>query len=501
MEDDNSSCSTSRRSSISSSIHTISDDDMGNSGGEGNRSKRRRPSTSPPIEEVKKRKGGKKLKIAQADPARTDETLENLLMKIEHALRREVGGKPSLTVGGRQDALESIKIIRQGTYKNSYDSPDPTREALLEELREIKLENELLKARERLRGEVEKNSRLSNEIKCLKEALEEMRTMYREVLTAIKNQSSETHKHEKTYADKVKNSGQNKEERPIKESQQTNNTANKVSKRKSKIKWKPWKGNQKFEISVKSKDEKAEDIKQIMTEIKEVINVRETGPVNKVLKIPETKKIVVRTDNRSQHETMKAKLEKSRTLDIKCKDGTNPQVIIYGIDKGYTAAKLMSEIEDCNPELKTFIDDKEIIPVTTKRSKRPGIESWILETSPAAFQTLMKKRKILFEMESLWLSEYISIAICFKCCIYGHVAKYCTYATKCFRCGQEHEGRSCNSQSTKCVNCETANSTELNHWAISVRCPIYTAKLKKNRKYINYSSASENSAETATIDV
>ena len=47
---------------------------------------------------------------------------------------------------------------------------------------------------------------------------------------------------------------------------------------------------------------------------------------------------------------------------------------------------------------------------------------------------------------------------CFNCQAYGHKAEICTKKPKCGKCAQEHETRTCNSESLHCVHCEGAHA-------------------------------------------
>lgn len=102
------------------------------------------------------------------------------------------------------------------------------------------------------------------------------------------------------------------------------------------------------------------------------------------------------------------------------------------------------------------------------------------------YKALMKKEMILFDYIMTGIKEYINIAMCFRCCKFGHVAKYCGNKEICYNCGKEHITEECMSEMRNCKNCEEAGYSPRSHDARDLRCPIFQRKLKEGKSHINY---------------
>lgn len=79
---------------------------------------------------------------------------------------------------------------------------------------------------------------------------------------------------------------------------------------------------------------------------------------------------------------------------------------------------------------------------------------------------------------------------CYNCCRFGHTKLQCRSKPRCFKCGQEHSGDSCDihEDSLSCCSCGGA------HYATSKSCPEYTRQTKIKHsmadKCISYAEAS-----------
>lgn len=99
----------------------------------------------------------------------------------------------------------------------------------------------------------------------------------------------------------------------------------------------------------------------------------------------------------------------------------------------------------------------------------------------------MRKVSILFDFMGVIVEEYLSLPMCFKCCMFGHVAKHCkSVKDTCYKCGGEHDGRSCDVSMKSYVNCKRVGNEEHNHEARDRNCLIYKRKLEWQKGHINY---------------
>lgn len=48
----------------------------------------------------------------------------------------------------------------------------------------------------------------------------------------------------------------------------------------------------------------------------------------------------------------------------------------------------------------------------------------------------------------------MEVTQCFKCCMFGHVSKYCKHDASCYKCRGHHDGKDYTNESWNCINCE-----------------------------------------------
>ncbi|CAK1589026.1 unnamed protein product [Parnassius mnemosyne] len=77
---------------------------------------------------------------------------------------------------------------------------------------------------------------------------------------------------------------------------------------------------------------------------------------------------------------------------------------------------------------------------------------------------------------------------CYNCCRFGHVKSKCRSKPRCYKCGQPHDGESCEVTSVTCLHCSG------NHTAISSSCPEFnrqkSIKVIMSQEHISYDEAS-----------
>ncbi|CAF1047759.1 unnamed protein product [Didymodactylos carnosus] len=67
---------------------------------------------------------------------------------------------------------------------------------------------------------------------------------------------------------------------------------------------------------------------------------------------------------------------------------------------------------------------------------------------------------------------------CYKCCKFGHPAKYCKNVEICNKCSGSHAANICTSTDVKCINCDEQ------HMATSKQCKEYLRNKEKIKKTI-----------------
>nr|CAI5856807.1 unnamed protein product [Callosobruchus analis] len=107
-------------------------------------------------------------------------------------------------------------------------------------------------------------------------------------------------------------------------------------------------------------------------------------------------------------------------------------------------------------------------------------ENWILQAKHDNAKWFLKKQLVNFDLLKVHVEEHINLAICFNCCSYGHVAKYCKQNECCHRCASCHSAKECKEESLKCVNCQEMKYNDIAHSARDVNCPVYKLRFRNN---------------------
>lgn len=84
------------------------------------------------------------------------------------------------------------------------------------------------------------------------------------------------------------------------------------------------------------------------------------------------------------------------------------------------------------------------------------------------------------------MEESLFIPRCFKCSEYNHAQNDCTNGDVCVACDGPHPFVDCKAQNFFCINCQRAGLDIGDHRADNAQCPIYLAKLRFVRTWINY---------------
>ncbi|KAJ8945529.1 hypothetical protein NQ318_020374 [Aromia moschata] len=102
------------------------------------------------------------------------------------------------------------------------------------------------------------------------------------------------------------------------------------------------------------------------------------------------------------------------------------------------------------------------------------------------FKAIVKKGKLNYECELLYAEEYLGLAMCYKCCRFGHIAKYCREDDVCYKCGRGHDARECGERNERCVNCLRMFGKPGQHNARDASCPAFKINIERSRTCIKY---------------
>lgn len=238
-------------------------------------------------------------------------------------------------------------------------------------------------------------------------------------------------------------------------------------------------------IQIKNVHDPNDAIQKFKTEIKN----KEIGKGFKSIQQTKNGAIIVESFDKKQQEMLKTVLNNNNNFKMKESGEVNPMFMVTGINKGFSNADFLEELQNLNSEiveeLGYSVTDK-IEIVTKKQCRNPTKENWILQAPPQIAKWFLKRGTIFFDLVRVYVQEYFNLAICFKCSGYSHVAKYCTEKECCHKCGGQHFGKDCETEELKCPNCSKLKLQDLNHSARSRHCPVYIRKLERFKTNITY---------------
>nr|CAI5841459.1 unnamed protein product [Callosobruchus analis] len=165
------------------------------------------------------------------------------------------------------------------------------------------------------------------------------------------------------------------------------------------------------------------------------------GKVNNVKAVRKTAggAVIIESKDRDQQKLIVESLKTDRELKVKGDGLIKPKLKITGVTKGYKAEDIANEILTQNEKLAEGLKDgeREIRLLRRIPCRNVVKENWIIETSPALFKRMAKQGTITFDLEVLYVEEQRDVALCFRCCKYGHMAKLCREESYCFVCVRE----------------------------------------------------------------
>ena len=129
--------------------------------------------------------------------------------------------------------------------------------------------------------------------------------------------------------------------------------------------------------------------------------------------------------------------------------------IIHGVDKSIDKVSLGQLTSEGYNILNTFIlhskTEVQSVVITFKGESLPN--------------------KVFLGYRAYTVKQFIPRPLrCFKCQRFGHVSTKCQHQPRCYKCGEEHDGRECSKpqEEHKCCNCGSPHSAAYN------KCPEYT---------------------------
>ncbi|CAG9825676.1 unnamed protein product [Phaedon cochleariae] len=235
----------------------------------------------------------------------------------------------------------------------------------------------------------------------------------------------------------------------------------------------------------------ADDNENSKNDLADAIDTKQTEGGFKNIKGMRNGAVIVESHNRSQQEKLKAELKNKSHITVKETQNLEPMFLITGIEKGFEDEELIKELVRLNSEIEQELgqDIQQDIKVIARRQCRNPIKENVVLQAPAPISKwFLKKQLVDFDLVKIHVQEHFNLAVCFKCCGFGHVAKYCSANACCHKCGGGHAGKDCTENEWKCPNCEKMKFGVAQHSARDINCPVYKKRLERFKQNINYES-------------
>lgn len=245
----------------------------------------------------------------------------------------------------------------------------------------------------------------------------------------------------------------------------------------------------KHESLIKIKDQN--DSRLVLQEVKKSIIESDMEKDFKRVQQLQNGALIIECKNAVQQQKLNENLAK-KDIEIKNLSNNNPMLMITGIHKGYEKDDFIKEFIAENVQITERFGPSaaDMFTFVTKRECRnEAKENWVFQTPPQLFKWLIKNNTLSFDLSPAYVQEYANVVMCYKCCLFGHVSKYCKGTECCYKCGEAHSASVCNKSVYNCVNCSKLKLTNRDHSARDRQCPVFSKRLLQKLEHTNYTEA------------
>ncbi|GIY13506.1 hypothetical protein CDAR_507871 [Caerostris darwini] len=233
-------------------------------------------------------------------------------------------------------------------------------------------------------------------------------------------------------------------------------------------------------LAPKGKDQSDKDMRSNIS--KQLKKSGELDGVKRVLIDNNQLIIKTKTDEQAQklQETIEKNTELKEVIMVRTPPEQKAKVICYGIPEGTTEQDL---IEGINRVLEIVTQNTKLVKTFTDNNNRT--HAIILLLKREAIQ-LLRRGRIFLDLQSCTVKPFYEIKRCYICQQTGHTSLQCKNDTKCGKCGESHDTRTCKKDTKQCINCQNSNKTQkttfsMDHYAFDNKCHSYRKILNSLR--------------------
>jgi hypothetical protein len=175
----------------------------------------------------------------------------------------------------------------------------------------------------------------------------------------------------------------------------------------------------------------------------------------------------------------------------------SPMIMVYDVPKTMTEDDVKEDLYGRNIEdqvtRQDFLDGfvvKHKYKTKTRRGEEPDKENWVVQCTGPVRNAIRQRDRLYLGWEVCRVKDYIDIARCYKCQVFGHVAKVCrSKVVVCSYCSGPHSYKDCkhtqDTEKVKCANCAKTRNRD-DHDAGWRRCPVYEREVSRYLQKIDY---------------
>ena len=229
------------------------------------------------------------------------------------------------------------------------------------------------------------------------------------------------------------------------------------------------------------------------TELVENTIIEGRIPIKKSFKSKNGNLVVVCESAESRNTLMNQVSAVNNGIEMRMPNENRPVVSIVGLSKSYEKEEVVEILQKQNYFLGQFSENNEIQDHIKVFAVKP------LKGKPHIFQAFARVSKLVRQgfktyndkvtigLNTCKIYDQYHIKRCNNCQGFGHFYKDCPtpQTSVCAKCGENHATKDCSSSSTHCVNCASAELSDLEHRSDDHNCPSLRKQQEKLKINLN----------------